>query len=98
MLSNRRTLEQAAKGRGATLLVTCENEGATLFVDNRAIAHTPAYLILPAGKHIVALKSPGFVDWMREVAASAGDKLKFDAELQEVKPIQSDARIINLAF
>lgn len=98
MLSNRRTLEQAAKGHGAALLVTCATEGATLFVDHRAIAPAPAFLVLPAGKHILELKSPGYMSWRRAVSVSAGDKLKFEPELQESKQVPSNSRIVNLPF
>ncbi len=105
MRSNRRTLEQAAGKRGAMLHVTCVPPGATLFVDHRAVAHAPAGLLLPAGKHILELKSPAFLDWNHEVSVSAGEKLSFELklqgnqqELQENKQAQSGQRIINLQF
>jgi len=98
MRSNRRTLEQLARQHGAMLHVACVPQGATLFVDHRAIARAPADLHLPAGKHILELKSPAFLDWNQEVSVSAGAKLSFDLKLQENKQVQSDKRIINLPF
>jgi hypothetical protein len=93
MRANRWTLEH-----GAILHVTCVPQGATLFVDRRAVARTPAELRLPPGKHILELKSPAFLDWSWQVSLSAGEKLSLEPKLQQDKQVQSDKRIINLSF
>jgi len=48
-------------------------QGATLFVDHRAIARTPVDLRLPAGKHNLGVKSPPYQDWIQEISVAAGE-------------------------
>jgi hypothetical protein len=104
MRSNRQALEQSAREHGATLHITSEPQGATLLIDHRPVAHTPADLRLSAGKHNLALRSPAYLDWSQDVSVSDGDKLSFDPKLQQDKQTQqarqapSDNRIINLSF
>ncbi len=98
MRSNRRTLEQGALEHGAMLHAASVPQGAMLYVDHRAIARTPADLRLPAGKHILELKSPAFMDWKQEVSVAAEEKLTIEPKLQADTQAQNDKRIINLAF
>ncbi len=98
MLINRRALEQAAGKRGAALHVAGVPAGAVLYVDSRAVARTPADISLPAGKHLLELKSAAFLAWRQEVSVAAGEKLSFEPKLEENKQTQSDKRIVNLDF
>lgn len=53
-------------GFGAVIL-SSDPDNAEIFLDEKFLGYTPAALKLPAGPHILTLKSPNHADWQRSL-------------------------------
>ena len=82
MDENRKELENASKDRG-TLHIESTPTKATVFIDGKPVAKTPADLKVPEGKHIVELKEFESVDWQKEVTVARDEKLNLQPELKK---------------
>ncbi len=78
--------EPAAAGSSpdgfGTITITSEPDAAEVFVDGKFLGNTPSTLKLPAGSHIVLLKSPGFPDYTRTLDLPKSSKLTLKAAFQ----------------
>jgi S1-C subfamily serine protease len=48
-----------------TVLITCDPDGAEIYVDEKFVGSAPAKLKLAAGSHDIVIKAEGFADWKR---------------------------------
>jgi S1-C subfamily serine protease len=61
------------------LTITSYPDAAEIFVDGKFVGNTPATLKLPAGPHIVVMKSPGKPDYSRTLEVPKSSKLTLKA-------------------
>jgi hypothetical protein len=46
--------------------------GADIYVDQNFVGNTPSTVSVPAGKHSVSVRKPGYQDWTRDMNFSGG--------------------------
>jgi len=61
------------------LTITSYPDAAEIFVDGKFVGNTPATLKLPAGQHVVLMKSPGKPDYSRTLEVPKSSKLTLKA-------------------
>ncbi len=61
------------------LNITSYPDAAEIYVDNKFVGNTPATLKLPAGQHVVLMKSPGKPDYSRTLEVPKSSKLTLKA-------------------
>ena len=64
-----------------SIQVSADVEGAEVYVDREFVGNSPAKLKLSAGKHVIEVKQPGYLDYKREVAVTDGAELSLKATL-----------------
>ena len=57
--------------------------GAQLFVDGAPVGTVPARVEVPAGKHRIEVKKPGYVDWADTADVAEGDQRQMVIDLQQ---------------
>lgn len=66
---------------------TSTPSGAEITLDGKYVGNTPSEIALTTGTHVVALSSPGFVEWKRELTVVAGSVVvNITASLQRTQP------------
>ena len=66
--------------------VSSNPTGADVFADGDFVGNSPAVLKLAPGKHTVAVKSSGYVDWSKEITVQSGSELQLNASLEKHSP------------
>ena len=61
------SVQEQVQPQAATLRISSEPLGATVFVDNGEKGPTPLDVPLPLGKHELRLSMPGFLEWEAQV-------------------------------
>lgn len=74
------TADSELKG---TASITSTPDGADIFVDSVGRGKTPAFVKLSPGKHSVQLVSPGYKDWLTEIAIGAGSVVNLTVALEK---------------
>jgi hypothetical protein len=64
-----------------TITLTSDPDGAEIYVDEKFAGNTPAKLKLPAGTHIMVLKSPDHAVWRRTLEVFKDSQVNLKAEL-----------------
>lgn len=67
-----------------TISVSCDPEGAELYVDDKFVGNSPAVLKLSAGTHSIELKLSGHVSWRRELEVLKDSQLSVKPTLEHV--------------
>ena len=78
------TATQAADGVG-TLTVFSDPDSADVYLDGKFVGNTPSTLKLPAGSHVVLLKSSGRTDWERSIEIVKDSQLNLKGQLLVAK-------------
>jgi S1-C subfamily serine protease len=68
------------EGVGTVLL--SKPEGAEIWVDHSFFGQIPSVLKLPAGTHLVVIKSRGFADWIRFVKVTKDSEVSLQPEMK----------------
>lgn len=76
------------------LELTSEPSGAALYIDGQKLGQTPLERPLFAGRVTVTLKKPGYLDAMKEVEISDGDKTHVSLSLDPVPPPEPPPAVI----
>jgi hypothetical protein len=80
------TLERQAKPAVLDVRAATSNESATgaqLLVDGAPVGTVPARVEVPAGKHRIEVKKPGYVDWADTADLAEGDQRQMVIDLQQ---------------
>jgi hypothetical protein len=75
----------AEPARG-TVNVSSNPVGADVFADGDFVGNSPAVLKLEPGKHTVAVKTSGYIDWSKEITVQSGSEVQLTANLQKNSP------------
>jgi PEGA domain len=70
-------------GAPGTVNLQSTPPGAEVAVDGAFVGNAPAALKLPPGKHTVAVSSPGFKTWSRDLTVLAGSETSLVATLEK---------------
>lgn len=70
------------------VLIACNEEGATILVDERDMGRTPRpdRIGLAPGGHRIIVRKQGFADFRSDVALASGQELKIDVTLSRERP------------
>lgn len=77
------TSAEPAKG---TVRVSSNPTGADVVVDGNFVGNSPAALQLAPGKHTIAMKSSGYLEWSREITVESGSEVQLTANLEKQSP------------
>ena len=69
-----------------TINVSSNPTGGDVFVDGDFVGNSPAVLKLAPGKHTVAVKLSGYVEWSKEITVQSGSEVQLTANLEKVSP------------
>jgi hypothetical protein len=64
--------QPVVSGVASNVAVSSTPLGADIYVDQSFVGNTPSTVNVPAGKHAVSVKKPGYQDWGREMNFSGG--------------------------
>lgn len=67
-------------GVASNLAISSTPVGADIYLDQNFVGNTPSTVNVPAGKHSVSVRKPGFQDWARDMNFSGG-AITLNAEL-----------------
>jgi class 3 adenylate cyclase len=75
------------------LTVQSEFSNGQLFIDGAFTANLPAELDLPPGNHLLEIKTPGYLNFIKQINLKSGDHLRLAPvlELEEISPPASAA-------
>jgi hypothetical protein len=79
--SSETTALRPSPSQSSAVRVNSTLPGADIFVDEDFVGNTPSTINVTAGKHVIAVKKPGFQDWVRVVNFSGG-LITLNAELE----------------
>jgi PEGA domain len=74
---------ESAKG---SINVSSNPSGADVYADGDFVGNSPAVLKLAPGKHTVAVKLSGYMDWSKEITVQSGSELQLNANLEKHSP------------
>lgn len=66
--------------------VSSNPTGADVFADGDFVGNSPAVLKLEPGKHTVAVRSPGYTDWSKDITVQSGSEVQLTANLEKRSP------------
>jgi S1-C subfamily serine protease len=65
-----------------TVTITSDPDGAEIYVDDKFVGNAPAKLKLPAGNHVMTLKTAGFKEWKRTLEVLKGSQVTLKPALE----------------
>jgi hypothetical protein len=80
------TENASAEPTNGTVNVSSHQAGADVFADGDFVGNSPAVLKLAPGKHTVAVKSPDYTDWSKEITVQSGSEVQLTANLEKRSP------------
>ena len=80
-----KTTEKITKTGVNTVHINSTPSGASIFVDNVALGHTPASLNLPKGIHAIEVRHDGYIAWHQAILLSEGESLSLNPTLKDPK-------------
>lgn len=81
---------QPVNGTASNVTVGSTPAGADIYLDQNFVGNTPSTINVPAGKHAVSVRKPGYQDWVRDMNFSGG-AITLSAELVADSNKQSPA-------
>jgi PEGA domain len=60
------------RATASNLTINSTPIGADIYLDQNFVGNTPSTITVPPGKHSVAVRKPGFQDWVRDANFSGG--------------------------
>jgi S1-C subfamily serine protease len=79
--SGRNTAPKVGEGK----LTITQPEGAQIWVDSSHVGDIPSQFKLPAGTHLVVIKSKGYADWMTFIKILDGSDVTLKPDLEPAK-------------
>ena len=74
-------LAPIADGGAGAVTISSNPDGADILVDGKFVGNTPSTLRLPAGPHVIQLKSSGRADWQRSIEILKDSQLNLKGQL-----------------
>lgn len=72
-----------ASASTGTVSVTCEPDGAEIFIDSVGHGHAPAILKLSPGRHSIQLVRQGYKDWTSALEVKGNSIVNITAKLEK---------------
>ncbi len=74
--SSARALSSAPAGSDfGVLILSCDTDGAEIYIDGKFVGDTPSTISLESGTHQIAIKAKGKKDWKREIEVMKGSQV-----------------------
>jgi hypothetical protein len=71
-----RTFSSAPAGsESGVLTLSCDTDGAEIYIDGKFVGDTPSTISLVSGTHQIAIKAKGKKDWKREIEVMKGSQV-----------------------